>query len=68
MPPVPKKKHTKSRSGKRKNAPANRQTFAKLSKCPSCGKLKYPHRACPHCGFYDILTARKSGVSFSKKG
>ncbi|NPA79988.1 MAG: 50S ribosomal protein L32 [Thermotogae bacterium] len=23
-----------------------------LSTCPSCGKPKPPHFACPHCGYY----------------
>jgi large subunit ribosomal protein L32 len=48
--PVPKRRHSKSRSRKRRThwkleAPA-------LSECPHCHELKQPHRVCPHCGFY----------------
>ncbi len=52
MTPLPKKKHTRARSNQRKNAATNRLTLSGLAKCPSCGKLKETHRACPHCGFY----------------
>jgi large subunit ribosomal protein L32 len=50
MAPVPKKKHTRSRSNKRRGA--KKLTLPNLSKCPSCSKLKEPHVACPHCGYY----------------
>ena len=48
--PVPKRRHSKSRSRKRRThwkleAPA-------LCECPHCHELKQPHRVCPHCGFY----------------
>jgi len=23
------------------------------SECPHCHELKLPHRACPHCGYYN---------------
>ncbi len=52
MTPLPKKKHTKSRSGKRLNSPSNKKGLPQVLKCPSCGKLKAPHKACPSCGFY----------------
>ncbi|OGM11446.1 50S ribosomal protein L32 [Candidatus Woesebacteria bacterium RBG_16_34_12] len=50
MTPLPKKKHTKSRSGKRSGAKKGR--LPTLTRCPSCKKLKPSHRACPHCGAY----------------
>jgi len=52
MTPLPKKKHTRSRSNKRKNAATNRLKLENLVRCPNCKKLKEPHHACPHCGFY----------------
>ncbi|MCH7730456.1 50S ribosomal protein L32 [Patescibacteria group bacterium] len=50
MPPVPKKKHTRSRSDKRRKAKG--LSLPNLSRCSNCKKLRLPHRACPHCGFY----------------
>jgi len=50
MPPVPKKKHTRSRSGIRRGPKGLKLPI--LSPCPSCKKLRVPHVACPHCGFY----------------
>ncbi|MGD8744338.1 MAG: 50S ribosomal protein L32 [Candidatus Woesebacteria bacterium] len=52
MAPVPKKKHTRSRSNKRRNAPSKRAKLPTLVRCTSCKQLKKPHLACPHCGFY----------------
>ncbi|MCK4588706.1 50S ribosomal protein L32 [Candidatus Woesebacteria bacterium] len=47
---VPKKKHTRSRSGKRRGP--KKLKLPNLSPCPSCKKLRESHKACPHCGFY----------------
>jgi large subunit ribosomal protein L32 len=50
MAPLPKKKHSKSRT---KRARAHFGLKApQLSKCPSCPTLIRPHRACPKCGIY----------------
>jgi len=48
--PNPKRRHSKERG-------RLRRTHYKLeekdySKCPQCGKLKLPHMACAHCGYY----------------
>lgn len=48
--PNPKRKHSKSRTGKRRShdhlaAPA-------VGNCPNCGEPRPPHRVCPKCGFY----------------
>lgn len=48
--PNPFKRHTRSRTGKRRahdslEAPA-------LSKCTNCGETKQPHVVCPSCGHY----------------
>ncbi|QQG47256.1 MAG: 50S ribosomal protein L32 [Candidatus Woesebacteria bacterium] len=50
MAPVPKKKHTRSRSGKRRAH--IKLSLPTLVKCNNCGKLKFPHKVCPHCGKY----------------
>ncbi|MBI3443685.1 50S ribosomal protein L32 [Candidatus Woesebacteria bacterium] len=51
MAPLPKKKHTRSRSNKRRFANM-RMSLPNLIPCPSCKKPKLPHIACPHCGYY----------------
>lgn len=48
--PNPKRRHSKSRTRKRRShfkaaAPA-------ISVCSNCGEPKLQHRACPNCGFY----------------
>jgi len=50
MAALPKKKHSKSRTGKRRWS----QKFAapNVSICPNCKKEKLPHTVCPHCGYY----------------
>ncbi len=50
MPPVPKKRTSRSRRDKRKSHHALIAPL--LSKCENCGQPCLPHRACPHCGFY----------------
>jgi large subunit ribosomal protein L32 len=58
--PNPKRKHSKSRSRKRRthykaSAPATMS-------CPNCGEAKLMHRVCPNCGFYggkSILIPKK---------
>jgi large subunit ribosomal protein L32 len=48
--PVPKKRHSRSRQGKRR---ANwNLVLPSLSKCPSCGAAVLPHQVCPECGSY----------------
>ncbi|MBI4153445.1 50S ribosomal protein L32 [Candidatus Woesebacteria bacterium] len=51
MAPLPKKKHTRARSNKRRFV-AMKASLGALVKCVNCGKLRQPHRACPHCGHY----------------
>lgn len=50
MTPLPKKKHAKSRTRTRKSAISFQ--LPHLILCPNCGELRFPHRACPKCGFY----------------
>ena len=48
--PNPKRKHSKSRTGKRR---AHDHLTPVLSgSCPHCGEPRLPHRVCPKCGFY----------------
>lgn len=48
--PNPKRRHSKSRSRKRRTHDALDRT--NLSSCANCGSKKLPHRVCPQCGFY----------------
>jgi len=50
MPPVPKRRHSTRRQGKRR-AKINLKTPV-LVPCIQCGELKPPHTACPNCGSY----------------
>ncbi len=63
--PVPKKRHSKSRQGKRRS-----QTFKaklpKIVKCKSCGGDIFPHFACQTCGTYNGKVAVKIKVKKPK--
>ncbi|HBL51613.1 MAG TPA: 50S ribosomal protein L32 [Candidatus Blackburnbacteria bacterium] len=50
MTPLPKKKHTRARTGKRRGD--HKVALPNLSVCPSCKKLKLQHMVCPHCGYH----------------
>ncbi|KKR58461.1 MAG: 50S ribosomal protein L32 [Candidatus Curtissbacteria bacterium GW2011_GWA1_40_47] len=61
MTPLPKKKHAKARTRKRKAAISLK--IPELVACQRCQNLKFPHQACPSCGFY------KEGIELKvKKG
>lgn len=50
MPPLPKRKRSKSRVGTHR---AHQGTaLANLVECPRCREAMKPHRVCPSCGFY----------------
>ena len=51
MAPLPKRRHSTARSGKREKI-ALSKSLPYTSRCPKCGHSKLPHRACPKCGFY----------------
>lgn len=38
----------------------------KAVKCPECGKLITPHRACPQCGFYKGKSVKAAKVVAKK--
>ena len=48
---VPKGKVSKARRDKRRSSVWKLETPG-LVKCPNCGELRLPHRACPKCGMY----------------
>ncbi|MBP7551784.1 MAG: 50S ribosomal protein L32 [Spirochaetes bacterium] len=46
-------KHRKSKSKKRMHRRINmKMTLPGMTKCPECGMLTPPHKACIHCGNY----------------
>jgi len=49
---VPKGKVSKARRDKRRGSNWKLEAPA-LVKCPKCGALRLPHRACAECGTYD---------------
>lgn len=49
--PNPKRKHSKSRSRKRRTH--YKASLPAVMSCPNCGETKLMHRVCPNCGFYD---------------
>jgi large subunit ribosomal protein L32 len=48
---VPKRKHCKARSRKRRGGHLKSDPVATIS-CPKCGGTMMPHRICPGCGNY----------------
>ncbi|MFC1619074.1 50S ribosomal protein L32 [Candidatus Neomarinimicrobiota bacterium] len=46
----PKRKHSHSRSAKRRTH--WKLTPPQIATCPQCGQPKLPHRACANCGYY----------------
>lgn len=48
MAPLPKRKHSTQRKGKRIHERKVR-SLLNLVKCKNCGKSKIPHRACKYC-------------------
>ena len=49
--PNPKRRHSKSRRGKRRAHDAIKAPL--LVSCPHCKEMKESHRVCPKCGYYD---------------
>ncbi len=48
--PNPKRRHSKSRTAKRRTHDA--LPAISLGRCPQCHEFKRPHQVCPTCGFY----------------
>lgn len=49
--PNPKRRHSKSRSRKRRTH--YKATAIATVECSQCHEHKLPHRACPNCGYYN---------------
>jgi large subunit ribosomal protein L32 len=63
MPPLPKKKHSRGRTGKKRAHQALKAVS--VSECSNCHKVKLPHRVCPTCGYYDgreVVPQEAAGV------
>ncbi len=65
MTPLPKRRHSTRRGGKRKAAIklASVATFA----CINCNKPRRPHTICPTCGYYDGKEVIKQKIKKEKK-
>ncbi|MDP6686278.1 MAG: 50S ribosomal protein L32 [Candidatus Omnitrophota bacterium] len=48
--PLPKRRHSSSRQGKRRGE--HKIKVPSISVCPNCKAPKLPHRVCKACGFY----------------
>ncbi|PIU03636.1 50S ribosomal protein L32 [Candidatus Shapirobacteria bacterium CG08_land_8_20_14_0_20_39_18] len=51
MTPLPKRRHSTRRSGKRRAS--QKIGLPNLSACSNCGALKPAHQVCPKCGYYN---------------
>ncbi len=63
MTPLPKKRHSKARTKRRKST--KKIGLPTLVNCFKCQNLRMPHRACPSCGSYKQET--KTGSISEKK-
>lgn len=61
MAPLPKRRHSTRRQGKRRNAIVYK--IPQYQKCPNCGQPIMTHQACPNCGYYK----GKSVIRVNKK-
>lgn len=60
MAPLPKRKHSKARKGKRLLERHNEKSLPQLVVCPACGKMKLPHQQCKYCQSTANTAARGS--------
>ncbi|HUD18853.1 MAG TPA: 50S ribosomal protein L32 [Patescibacteria group bacterium] len=65
MAPLPKRRHSTRRGGKRKAA--IKLTLLGLTKCSNCGVLRPAHQVCPSCGYYNGKEVVKQKVKKEKK-
>ena len=63
--PLPKKRHSKARGGRRRTHWKLKTT--NLAPCPQCKTLKPPHRVCPVCGTYNGRQALEIKTKEEKK-
>jgi large subunit ribosomal protein L32 len=55
--PNPKRRHSKTRTAKRRTHDALHPVA--VGRCPQCHELKPPHQVCPSCGFYNGRQVRE---------
>lgn len=67
MTPLPKRKHSRARQGKRRQT--IRLKNITLLACPQCGSQKRPHIVCPNCGQYKgrVIVIKKEKKAEKKK-
>ncbi|MBI4100322.1 50S ribosomal protein L32 [Candidatus Microgenomates bacterium] len=67
MTPLPKRRHSRRRQGKRRQAIKLNSAIGQ--NCPQCGAPKKPHLVCSNCGYYNgkIIIAKKEKKSKTKK-
>lgn len=65
MAPLPKRRHSTRRGGKR--VAATKLSIKQLKKCPSCGKLISSHMVCSFCGTYKGVLVKKQKPETKKK-
>jgi large subunit ribosomal protein L32 len=65
MTPLPKRRHSTRRGGKRK-ASIKHQLLGLLV-CGTCGKFRLAHRVCKYCGYYGGKEVVKQKVKKAKK-
>jgi len=56
MPPLPKRRISSQRQGKRRAA--QRLKLPNLVVCQNCNQLKKPYQACPNCGAYKPVESK----------
>jgi large subunit ribosomal protein L32 len=57
--PNPKRRHSKSRSAKRRTH--YKAVASTLVECPNCSETKLSHAACPSCGYYNGRSVMRAG-------
>jgi large subunit ribosomal protein L32 len=60
MTPLPKRKHSKGRTHRRRAHDALQAR--NMITCPNCGEMRLPHRVCPNCGYYkgrEVVSMKK---------
>jgi len=65
MTPLPKRRHSTRRGGKRKAA--IKLAAVAMLLCKNCGKPRRPHTICPTCGHYNGKEVVKQKVKKEKK-
>lgn len=51
-----------SKTKKRMRRTHLKKELCTLTKCPKCGEVIKPHRACPKCGYYKNVEVLKQDV------